>query len=281
MTFDEYNIRLDIVERYLSKNLDQCFDMKTLAQVAGLSPYHWHRVYVATRGETILSKFLRMRLSYAAEQLAHSDVPIDQIARKVGFSTLDSFSSAFKGEYSVSPVHWRKGGSYAMFQESISFLDAGSFNIAIQFQPPCRFACLEHHGSYMQIGETMGKLLQILETKDSLASSWEPTGFFYSDPSIVPTEKLRSLAGVSISDDMMLPVGVDEHWAPSGQYAILRYQGPYDDMKTAYQWLYGFWLPNSGFKVSNHPVQERYLNSPADVSPSDLLTDIVIGIQPW
>jgi AraC family transcriptional regulator len=65
----------------------------------------------------------------------------------------------------------------------------------------------------------------------------------------------------------------------SGLYARLRYQGPYADMKGAYRWLLGVWLPRSDYEPDDAPVFEAYLNSPVDVAPTDLLTDIHLPLK--
>jgi AraC family transcriptional regulator len=64
-----------------------------------------------------------------------------------------------------------------------------------------------------------------------------------------------------------------------GLYAGLRYRGPYADMKNAYRWFLGIWLPNSGHEADDAPVFESYLNNPQEVPPADLLTDIHLPLR--
>ena len=49
----DYNDRLNRVTAYIYDHLDDEIDLNRLAEVACLSPYHWHRVYHALHGETI------------------------------------------------------------------------------------------------------------------------------------------------------------------------------------------------------------------------------------
>jgi AraC family transcriptional regulator len=58
-----------------------------------------------------------------------------------------------------------------------------------------------------------------------------------------------------------------------------RYKGPYADMKSAYRWLLGVWLANSGYEADDAPIFEAYLNSPMDVPPTDLLTKIHLPLK--
>jgi AraC-like DNA-binding protein len=45
----ECGARLDRVTNYVFDHLDDTLDLNKLAEVARLSPYHWHRVYHAMR----------------------------------------------------------------------------------------------------------------------------------------------------------------------------------------------------------------------------------------
>lgn len=51
------------------------------------------------------------------------------------------------------------------------------------------------------------------------------------------------------------------------------------DMKDAYHWLYGVWLPASGYEISERPGFETYLNSPVDTKPEDLRSDIYLPVE--
>ena len=65
----------------------------------------------------------------------------------------------------------------------------------------------------------------------------------------------------------------------AGQYAVLRFKGPYQHLHKAYQWLFGDWLPQSGYLPANTPVMEVYLNNPRQVPASELLTDICLALE--
>jgi AraC family transcriptional regulator len=69
INFDEY---LQRVTSYIHADLDDELELKNLAEVAYLSPYHFHRTYRAERGETITTSVCRLRVHRASSQLAHS-----------------------------------------------------------------------------------------------------------------------------------------------------------------------------------------------------------------
>ncbi len=50
-------------------------------------------------------------------------------------------------------------------------------------------------------------------------------------------------------------------------------------MHAAYRWLFGHWLPQSGWDVADSPVFEDYLNNPQDTAPTDLRTNIYMPLR--
>ena len=62
--------------RYLATQVAASFranPAQTLAEVAAMSPYHWHRIYHAMRGETAVATAKRLRLQRASVELAQTN----------------------------------------------------------------------------------------------------------------------------------------------------------------------------------------------------------------
>ena len=64
-----YETRLSRVIDYIHDHLDDELDLNRLAEIACLSPYHWHRIYHAFYGETAAATVRRLRLHRAANEL--------------------------------------------------------------------------------------------------------------------------------------------------------------------------------------------------------------------
>ncbi|MEW8499130.1 MAG: GyrI-like domain-containing protein, partial [Candidatus Thiodiazotropha taylori] len=54
----------------------------------------------------------------------------------------------------------------------------------------------------------------------------------------------------------------------------LLFKGSYAELEKPYDWLFGQWLPQSGYEAADFPPFEEYLNDPKDTPPSELLTRI-------
>lgn len=152
--------------------------------------------------------------------------------------------------------------------------------VEVREVPAMQVLTVDHLGSYMQIGKAFDSLLGWLAARNLLSAEMRMVGIFYDDPGIVAESELRSKAGVVLPRggdvDGVAPVSVTH--VRSGQYAVLRHKGPYADMASAYQWLYGEWLVQSGREAADAPVFEAYLNNPKDTAPTELLTEICLPL---
>ncbi|MBN9304386.1 MAG: AraC family transcriptional regulator [Devosia sp. 67-54] len=274
-----YQTRLNRVIDHIYDHLDDDIRFDDLAEIACLSPWHWHRVYTAMRGETITETIRRLRLSRAAERLANSDLALDAIARRAGYSSADAFGRAFKDAYGKSPADYRESGSHAAFRAALLAEDGAGFPVSMETLAPIRCVSIAHAGSYMQIDRAMGRLFSALAAQDAVAPDRRMMAVFYDDPDLVPVEDLRSRACSPVADGVALAPPIEEAMLRGGLYARLRYQGPYADMKGAYRWLLGVWLPQSGHEPDDAPMFEAYLNSPQQVAPNALVTDIHLPLR--
>jgi len=115
-----YETRLARVLDPIYDHLDEPLDMGRLAEIACLSPYHWHRIYQAMYGETVATTVRRLRLHRAAGYLANSSMPIAEIAERSGYSSLRSFSRTFRAVCGVPPARYRRQGTHSRFRPALS-----------------------------------------------------------------------------------------------------------------------------------------------------------------
>ncbi len=269
-----YRERLDRVTMHVYDHLDDDLDLNKLADIACLSPYHWHRVYHATHGETIAATVKRLRLHRAAGYLAQTTMSIQEIARKSGYPNVASFNRIFSAAYGMPPAQYRREGDHAKFQALRQDAGPGGYEVAIKELPDLQAVAVDHRGSYMQIGKAFDTLYGWLGARSHLRPGQRSIGMYLDDPLAVDEDELRSKACVAVDERFVLEAPVVHVDIVGGPYAVLRHVGPYASMKAAYQWLYGDWLVQSGKEAANAPALEEYLNSPRDTPPQDLVTDI-------
>ena len=153
-----YSARIGRVVDYIHDHLEEDICLDVLAEVACMSPYHWHRIFTAMRGETVAATVRRLRLARAADRLANSDKSLAEIACQAGYSTSEAFGRAFKDAYRMTPGRYRENGSHAKFKAANRTRDAQGFPVTIEDMPETRCAAVPHNGSYMLIDKAMGQL---------------------------------------------------------------------------------------------------------------------------
>lgn len=278
-TQQSYRDRLNRVTAYLHANLESDIGIDALSDVACLSSYHWHRIYTAMSGETVAVTLRRLRLQRAADRLANSDMEIAKVAELAQYGSQDAFARAFREAYGQAPAAYRQGGSHAAFKAANASTDAAGFTVSIEHVDAVRCISVPHQGAYLKIDAAMGQLFGALAGAEMLGPDTQMQAVFYDDPDLTPEAELRSAACVPCAEGVDLPDGTQELRRPAGTYAKLEYVGPYADMKDAYRWLYGVWLPASGYDIADRPGFEAYLNSPVDTAPQDLRSDIYLPVQ--
>ncbi len=96
-------------------------DLQHLAGQAGLSVFHYLRVFASVLGVTPHQYLVRSRLRRAAQLLADEERPVTDIALDVGFSDLSNFVRTFHRAAGVSPRGYRRAarGDRKIFQDRI------------------------------------------------------------------------------------------------------------------------------------------------------------------
>ena len=153
-----------------------------------------------------------------------------------------------------------------------------AFPVDIQTIPVRSGLSLLHKGPYTEIGGTFDKLFNTLGKEGLLEQVRGVCGLYGDDPDMIAPEDLTSQACIYVDEGVTSPT-LDPVSIGGGTYAVLHYKGPYAAMKPAYDWLYGVWLPESGREVRDGPCIEINLNTPDQVAPADLLTDICLPIE--
>lgn len=83
-------------------------DLESVAAQAGLSPFHFLRLFANVLGVTPHQYLIRSRLRHAARLLADESRSITDVAFEVGFSDLSNFVRTFHRAAGVSPRTFRK-----------------------------------------------------------------------------------------------------------------------------------------------------------------------------
>ena len=93
---------------YLDEYSHRDIRLEDMAREAGMSTWHFLRVFAKVLGVTPHQYLLRSRLRHAARLLADKERSVTDIAYDVGFSDLSNFVRTFRRAAGVSPRGFRK-----------------------------------------------------------------------------------------------------------------------------------------------------------------------------
>lgn len=93
---------------YIAGHLDQPLLLAELAAQAGLSEFHFARMFKHNTGLAPHQYVMRARLQQAKHLLCHSPLPLTEIALACGFSSASHFSNRFKAAYGLAPLRMRQ-----------------------------------------------------------------------------------------------------------------------------------------------------------------------------
>lgn len=82
--------------------------LDTAAREACLSPFHFHRLFRATFGETPHDFLTQRRMERARHLVASGEMTVTEVCFEVGYSSLGSFSTKFQSLVGVAPTQYQR-----------------------------------------------------------------------------------------------------------------------------------------------------------------------------
>ena len=92
-----------LAEQYRSQ-----ISLQAAAREACLSPFHFHRLFRATFGETPHDFLTRRRMDRARRLLAAGEMTVTEVCLEVGYSSLGSFSAKFQSLAGMPPTQYQR-----------------------------------------------------------------------------------------------------------------------------------------------------------------------------
>jgi len=92
----------------VDRDYAQPLDLEDLARTAGISKYHFHRLFTATYGVTPAAYLSRRRIERAQDLLRATNLTVTEVCYAVGFSSLGSFSARFRAVVGEGPREFQR-----------------------------------------------------------------------------------------------------------------------------------------------------------------------------
>lgn len=288
-TSTAYIERVNRAIDYILQHLDQPLKLETVAKVACFSPFHFHRIFRLLLGESLNDFVKRVRLERALALLSRQDwkrprsrkPTLTEIALACGFASSADFSRCFKQRYGIPASRfdvasfrekgreeWQRALTTPETRHQLDKLKPGAnpdgFTVKLRRLPARHVAYIRVTNSYAGDGvvKACERLVAWAERRGLADGQW--LGYMWDDPEIVPHPLCRYDVGLEI------PAGVLR--GPEGEIGLIRFpamqvaeveiRGGIDLELRALDWLFGTWLPSSGYVPTEQPCFEAWNGRP-------------------
>jgi transcriptional regulator GlxA family with amidase domain len=95
------------VRDFIDAHLEESVSIQALAEIAGLSMYHFARAFRRSEGMTPHDYLVQCRVRRVQELLASTDLPLSEIALAAGFSDQSHCARRFRERVGVTPSSYR------------------------------------------------------------------------------------------------------------------------------------------------------------------------------
>ncbi|QQK77414.1 AraC family transcriptional regulator [Salicibibacter cibarius] len=259
----ELNLVIDYIEEHLLDELS----LDKISEYAGVSDYHFRKIFFYLSGLT-LSEYIRNRkLSEANKNLLNGETVTD-VAFKYGYQSVDGFTRAFKNWSGFLPSDAIKKGiskSYPKLSFIITVKGGTSMEFRIENKPAFNLVGVSKRVpmQFEGVNQEIEKLAESItdEQREEMHSlqNIEPyeivNASYDADSNFVKEEgDLTHLIGVLTTknqvSDLLDVVPVEAY-----TWAIFPNEGPFPSMlQETMAKTYSEWLPSSDYEVINAPA---------------------------
>ncbi len=252
------------VMNYVYKYIDTNINIDDLSIELNVSKFHLHRIFKDEFGKNIYESIKSIRLQKASNLLITNKYStITDISKMTGYSSQTSFLRAFKQRFNMTPKEWKNGGykeySNKIVQkitnqnENTNFFD---ITPTIVKMPEIKGYYIRHQGYDRSIKQTWQKLQTWIYTND--IKEYKQLALHHDNPIITPLEECQYIAIVSLENDELKDITLPYLIIPKGIYAKFSLNGKYGDVIKLIQWVYHYWLIDSGYETTTNPSYTIY-----------------------
>ncbi len=280
----DYADRINRAVNFVLNNLERQIRLEEVARVACFSPFHFHRIFRLLIGESLNEFVKRVRLERALAMMSRKNWKtklqnsLTDIALATGFASSADFSRSFKQRYGVPPSRFDIASYRANQRERwqivvngpeeahrLDRLNPGTnpdgFDVRRRQLP-------ERGVVYMRVldcfrpgavFEVASRLIQWAEARGLADGQW--LGYMWDDPEITASELCRYDIAVEVDH---VPKGPEVSYFrfPAMEVAEVKICGSIELELRALDWLYGTWLPGSGYVPADQPGFEAFIGRP-------------------
>ncbi len=265
-------------------------NLDDLAKNAGLSKYHFHRLFSGLTGIAV-QRYMRLpRMKRASFQLAFRKwQSVTDIAFDTGYENAESFSRAFKREYGQTPSSFRKSPDWhtwhtlhatikelsgqdmqAHILEHVEIIDFTEIQIAV----------FEHRGDPSLLKNSIAKFINWRRANKLPPKGHATFNILYDDPAITADSEYRFDLCCAVKRDLSdTEHNIVMKSIPTGKCAKIRHIGPDHLLDDKIRYLIGDWFTASNETLRDFPIFLERVSFFPEVPEHEMITDIYLPLE--
>ena len=100
---------------------------------------------------------------------------------------------------------------------------------------------------------------------------------YHDNPNVTLSENLRMSLCVTVPPDTVVDGEIGKMVIARAKYVVCRFELTENDFQDAWNWVYGNWLPQSGYQPDDKPYFETY---PEEPKGNKFIVDFCVPIKP-
>ncbi|MBB2479378.1 AraC family transcriptional regulator [Bacillus sp. APMAM] len=279
---------IQIAIDYIEDNLKNRILLKDISKIVGYSMYHFHRIFQSCVKESVTEYIRRRRLTKAAYDILYTNARIIDIALEYQFETHESFTRAFTKMFHITPGLYRKNKQRILIREKQRITEQNLLYLygGIAMEPK-----IVVKDPFTVIGLTCSTTL----TESKVPALWEEflTRVNEIKDKVSPNVMMgisefstnhidgafTYIACVPVHHTDFIPEGMVCKSIPKREYVVVTHKGKLDELGHAFDFIYGSWLPKSGYDLEEADDFEIYDERFKGADNEDSQVDIYIPIR--
>ncbi len=278
MNYSSIQKSLDYIESHLETNIE----LERVAEKAGYSLYHFHRIFSGIAGYTLKEYIRKRRLTRSARMLQFTQKSISEISQLCGFRSQEAFTRAFSKHFSCTPHRFRKSDSPFDYTNQIKVgeTESNTFEIKVRTKEVADFSIC---GLSARVSPNNPKLKTLWADLWKYADSFDMqncNGFYALSTSTEVKSDLPIfdyLVGLKPEYMRSIPDGFVTREVKGGTFLIFEYKEGLDKLDDYFLYLFSNWLPANGYKARDFDLE--FYNKTFSAENEDSVIAIMVSVE--
>ena len=259
---------IDFIESKLESNITPM----DVACQAGISRWHFQRIFKALTNETLQEYIRSRRLANSLDLLFNTNLRILDIALIAGYENQESYTRAFRKSFDITPSAYRQMKKHSMFLKKLEIDEDYIRHIQtnVTLEPSIKeqserqifglrttfYSIDSEKNNIAQKIPTLWKnfLPRLAEIPNALDNVCYGALYRVSNED----ELLNYMAGVEVRKLESIPEGMEVLVLPKHDYARFEHRGKVTQLDNTVNYIYSNWLLKSEYKHAYSPDIEVY-----------------------